>query len=189
VRTARIELRWAVSGDAEAIAAYRGIEEVCRYVPFSPMDADEVRGRIEERWSGRELRDDGDALVLVVGDHDGVVLGDAMLRLVSGGDGVAEIGYVFDPDAGGRGLATEAAHAILHLAFDDLGVRRVIARVDAENRPSVALLERLGLRCEARLVENEWFKGRLGDELDFAVLAREWPALDAQRDRRWCLLR
>jgi len=35
---------------------------------------------------------------------------------------------------------------------------------------------RLGMRHEARLVSNEWFKGEWSTELDFAMLADEWPA-------------
>lgn len=31
-----------------------------------------------------------------------------------------------------------------------------------------------GDATEAHLVENEWFKGELTDEVDYAVLAREW---------------
>jgi RimJ/RimL family protein N-acetyltransferase len=33
------------------------------------------------------------------------------------------------------------------------------------------------MRQEAHLVENEWFKGEWTDELDFAILEREWRAL------------
>ena len=36
------------------------------------------------------------------------------------------------------------------------------------------LLERLGFRCEARLVEAEWFKGEWSTLRVFAVLEREW---------------
>ena len=97
----------------------------------------------------------------------------AYLRLRTEG---GEIGYAFDPAFGGRGLATEAAAAMLRLGFEDLGLHRVIARLDARNLPSARLCERLGMRLEARLVRNEWFKGEWSDELDFAMLADEWPA-------------
>ena len=50
------------------------------------------------------------------------------------------------------------------------------ARVDARNPPSIGVAERLGMRREAYLVENEWFKGEWSDELDFAILASEWRA-------------
>jgi RimJ/RimL family protein N-acetyltransferase len=32
------------------------------------------------------------------------------------------------------------------------------------------------MRQEAHLVENEWFKGEWTDELDFGLLASEWPS-------------
>jgi RimJ/RimL family protein N-acetyltransferase len=52
----------------------------------------------------------------------------------------------------------------------------VIARVDARNAASARLATRLGMRQEAHLRENEWFKGEWTDEIDFAVLAQEWPS-------------
>jgi RimJ/RimL family protein N-acetyltransferase len=36
------------------------------------------------------------------------------------------------------------------------------------------MLERLGMRREAHLVENELVKGEWQSELVFAILAREW---------------
>jgi RimJ/RimL family protein N-acetyltransferase len=63
---------------------------------------------------------------------------------------------------------------LLEVAFFELGARRVVARVDARNTASRALLERLGMRQEANLIENEWIKGELTSEVDYAVLAREW---------------
>ena len=64
--------------------------------------------------------------------------------------------------------------ALLGLAFDDLGLHRVIARVDARNDASARLARRLGMRQEAYLVRNEWFKDEWTDELDFALLEEEW---------------
>uniref|UniRef100_UPI0034E965F1 GNAT family N-acetyltransferase n=1 Tax=Enterococcus faecium TaxID=1352 RepID=UPI0034E965F1 len=64
--------------------------------------------------------------------------------------------------------------ALVDTAFSVYGLRRLVARIDADNTRSIALAERLGMRREAHLVENEWFKGRWSDEVDYAVLAREW---------------
>jgi RimJ/RimL family protein N-acetyltransferase len=85
-----------------------------------------------------------------------------------------EIGYVISPVAAGNRYAAEAAHGMLHLAFDDLGLHRIIARLDADNEASKRVALRLGMRQEAHLVQNEWFKGRWSDELDFALLKSEW---------------
>jgi RimJ/RimL family protein N-acetyltransferase len=176
LQTPRLRLRTLVPADADAMAGYRSLPEVCRYIPPEPMSAGELRERIEERWA--ELpTDDGDPLFLAMELRDGRLVGDVMLRVASTVHQCAEVGWVLDPRFGGEGLATEAAHGVLHLAFDDLALRRATARVDARNGPSARLAERLGMRREAHLVENELFKGEWSDELDFALLAREWRAL------------
>jgi RimJ/RimL family protein N-acetyltransferase len=38
-------------------------------------------------------------------------------------------------------------------------------------------MERLGMRREAHLLENEFVKGEWADEFDYAMLEREWRAL------------
>jgi RimJ/RimL family protein N-acetyltransferase len=177
VRTARLVLRPLVTTDASAVAAYRSIPEVCRYVPFEPMDVATVTGRIEGMWASHVLEKDGDGLVLGIQRADtGEVIGDLMLRWLSTEHAGGEIGYVVSPAHGGQGYATEAAHAALHIAFGEFGLHRVIARLDPRNTASAKLAARLGMRQEAHLVENEWFKGEWADELDFAMLASELPA-------------
>ena len=59
---------------------------------------------------------------------------------------------------------------------DRMKLHRVIARIDARNTGSAAVLERLGMRREALLVKNEWFKGEWGDEADYAILDEEWAS-------------
>jgi RimJ/RimL family protein N-acetyltransferase len=87
---------------------------------------------------------------------------------------------VLNPEHEGHGYVTEACRALLALAFDGLDLHRVVGRVDARNEKSAAVLRRLGMRQEAVLVENEWFKGEWTTELDFAILAAEWRAGQAQ---------
>ena len=75
---------------------------------------------------------------------------------------------------------------MLHLAFDQLGLHRVVARVDARNDASQRLAARLGMRREAHLVANEWFKGEWSDEVDFALLEDEWEAQHQRGAPSWC---
>lgn len=72
---------------------------------------------------------------------------------------------------------------MLHLAFDQLGLHRVIAWVDARNDASLRLAERLGMRRQAYLVSNEWFKGAWSDEVDLALLEDEWATQHAAGSR------
>jgi len=142
------------------------------------MDAATVRDRVHGMWARHVLEAEGEALTLGVElMTSGELIGDVILMWHSAEHRGGEIGYVFNPAFAGQGYATEAAHRVLHLAFDDLGLHRVMARLDADNHSSARLAGRLGMRQEAHLVENEWFKGRWSDELDFAILEDEWRAM------------
>jgi aminoglycoside 6'-N-acetyltransferase len=66
---------------------------------------------------------------------------------------------------------------ILRMAFDDFGLHRVIARIDAQNAPSLALAERVGMRREAHFIESWWHNEEWADEIDLAILTSEWGVL------------
>lgn len=53
---------------------------------------------------------------------------------------------------------------------------RVFAEADNRNLPVQRLLELLGFRCEARLVEADRFKGEWSTLRVYALLEREWRA-------------
>jgi RimJ/RimL family protein N-acetyltransferase len=143
------------------------------------MDAAVVRERMRGPWGRQVLEAEGQALLLGIElSSSGELIGDVMLMWRSAEHRGGEIGYLLHPAYSGQGYATEAAHRLLHLAFDDFGLHRVIARLDAENHPSARLAARLGMRQEAHLVQNELFKGRWSDELDFAILDHEWRAME-----------
>lgn len=178
IRTERLLLRpFDTNTDVDAVYAYASRPEVCRYIPFEPRSREELATWIKSRNSGM-LEAEGQALGLAVVLQDtGELVGDVMLFWRSAEHRTGEIGYVFNPDHYGRGYATETARALLALAFDgELRLHRVIARVDARNDASAAVLRRIGMRQEALLVENEWFKGEWSTELDFAILEDEWRA-------------
>jgi RimJ/RimL family protein N-acetyltransferase len=177
LRTARLLLRPLTTADTAALLAYRGRADVCRYVPSEPMDPEAIAGRLAGSWSNHTITGEGQSLTLGVElAGTGELVGDVVLFWHSSLHGTGEAGWVLNPDFGGHGYATEAARELLRLGFDELGLRRITARIEERNTASVRLAQRLGMRLEARLVENEIFKGEISTELDFAMLAAEWPA-------------
>ena len=86
----------------------------------------------------------------------------------------AEIGFTLAREYHGKGLAFEAAARVLDYVFINLKMHRVIAIADCENKRSVALLGRLGMRREGHFIQNIWFKGKWGDEYQYAILREEW---------------
>jgi RimJ/RimL family protein N-acetyltransferase len=65
---------------------------------------------------------------------------------------------------------------MLRLAFEELGLHRVIGRMEARNSGSARVMEKLGMRREAHLIENEWVRGEWQSELAYALLEAEWRA-------------
>ncbi len=119
-------------------------------------------------------------------EHDGQVAGELMVAVRDGPAqhevaaaahrSEAEVGWLVDPALRGRGLATEAGRALLDLCFGPLGVRRVVASTFEVNTASWRVMEKLGMRLEARTVrdalhrDHGWLDSRV-----HALLAEEWP--------------
>ncbi|MFI7600030.1 GNAT family N-acetyltransferase [Actinoplanes sp. NPDC049681] len=175
IRTDRLLLRPLTEDDVDALLAYRSRPDVCRYVPFAPMDRRVVLERLAGPWARTALTDEGQSLTLgAVLAATGQLVGDVVLFWHSREHRGGELGYVFNPDFAGHGYATEAARAVLREGFEGVGLHRIVARLDERNEASAAVARRLGMRQEARLVKNEFFKGEWTTELDFAILAEEW---------------
>jgi RimJ/RimL family protein N-acetyltransferase len=181
IRTSRLLLRPLTAADARDVAAYQGLPDVVRYLPWPVRNPAESREHTLTRAGYTRLADDGDGLILgaelVQADGTaGPVIGDLSVFLSSREHAQVSLGWVFHPDWHGRGLASEAARAVLDLAFFELGAHRAFAELDPRNAASAALCLRLGMRMEAHLVESEFFKGEWSDLQVFAILARDWTA-------------
>jgi len=175
LRTARMTLRPYESGDLTALHDMFGREDVCRYLPWEPMDLDQARAKLEQRVAQTHIEADGDPLVLAaVEDATGHTVGEFMLRLWSASSRQGEIGWSIHPDAQGRGLATEGAREMLRLGFDEVGLHRIMAACDPRNVASLRVMEHLGMRREAEFVEHEFLKGEWIGEIVCAVLEAEW---------------
>ena len=180
--TARMRLRTYVAEDLEAFHDLHSRPDVARYLPWDTRDEAASRSALA-RHRDPSLDKDGDGLTLAALDKEtGRLVGELVLILRSVEHRGAEIGYVLHPDFWGRGLATEGARVLLDIAFTTLDLRRVVARLDARNTPSAAVLTRLGMRHEAHLVQNELFKGEWSDEDQFAILRSEWEG----QHPPWC---
>jgi RimJ/RimL family protein N-acetyltransferase len=172
--TERMALRPYALDDFDAFHDLHSRDDVARYLPWETRDTEASRAALERHQDLRLDKDDDGITLAGFDKESGGLVGEFVLFLRSVEHRGGEVGYVVHPDFQGRGLATEGARAMLQLAFDTLGLHRVIARIEARNTGSAAVLERLGMRREALLVENEWFKGEWSTEADYAILEGEW---------------
>ena len=177
IETARLRLRPFEAGDLDALFAYQSRDDVTRYLYWGARSCDEVRHALELKIAATAIRAEGDFLALAAESvSTGEVVGDVVLGLVSGEHLQGEVGYIVHPDHHGLGYATEMTALLLRIAFEDLGLHRVTGVLDVRNAASARVLEKLGMRREAHLVENEFVRGEWQSELIYAILAAEWRA-------------
>lgn len=82
-------------------------------------------------------------------DEEGPLIGIAGLRHFHKPPRL-ELFYGLSSDHWGRGLAAEAATAVLRHCFETLGMHKVVASTDAPHTRSVRVLEKLGMRFVER---------------------------------------
>jgi RimJ/RimL family protein N-acetyltransferase len=173
VRTERLVLRYPEPRDADALFGYYSDPDVTRHIPIATLDRRGAEAEIRRRLPEPDGTERGINLILAV-ELDGTLVGDLFLMPKGPSYSQAEVGWTLDPRFHGRGIATEAARALIGLAFDHYGVHRVTAVLDARNERSAALCERLGMRRESHKQRDYWFKGEWTDSLEYAVLVDEW---------------
>jgi len=178
IRTERLLLRPFQPEDLDALLAIYSRPEVAIYLYEEARTPDEVRAMLEKKIANRAIEEEGGALSLaVVLASTGELVGDVVCQWTSAQHRQGEVGYVIRPDHQGKGYATEAVAVLLDVLFGTLRLHRVVGRVEARNAPSARVLEKLGMRREAHLVENEWVKDEWQSELVYAILDREWADL------------
>ena len=144
-RTARQILRKFALSDAPDIFALNADREVTRY-----LGDDEAFASVEvalEFLKGYDpYRTEGMGRWAAVDATTNEYLGWCGLRVQPDGD--VDLGYRYKRAAWGRGLATEASHACLAIAFGPLGLASVVARAPPENAASIRVMQKVGMRYD-----------------------------------------
>ena len=177
--TDRLILREFAEDDWRATLAYQSDPLYLRYYAWTHRTEDDVRafvGTFLTQQAERPRRKFQFALTLRA---DGRLVGSGGVRVRDPEGRQADIGYELDPRFWGQGLATEAARELLRFGFDDLGMHRLFGQCVADNAASARVMGKVGMRREAHLREQAWFKDRWWDSLIYAVLENEWRTLNS----------
>lgn len=174
--TERLTLRRFSTDDLDAYYAYQKLPETARYQLGPERSYSECMGKIAQ-FIANSFDAPGDWASFALSlKGQRTLIGEIALKWSDGGkpeDGgvperVGEIGWTLAPGVQGQGYATEAAQAVLDLAFGQLNFYRMEARLDARNDASAALCERLGMHREGVLVDNMYLKGEWTSEAIYA---------------------
>lgn len=137
--------------DAELLFRLNSDEDALRVVPRRVhRSIDESRALLAKFLAQRGSAAARDWVI----ERDGSALGVIGLSHIDRASRRAQIGYALERDHWGRGIAREAVLAVLRVAFGELGLERVEAHVDAENRRSLRFAEKMGLVLERSFGES-----------------------------------
>ncbi|NSL89605.1 GNAT family N-acetyltransferase [Chitinophaga solisilvae] len=126
-----------------------------------PHAAESLQARIPPEWPLADLKeqlphlietlqDDPKAfpwlLWVIIDAKDKTLIGDVGFKGRPDKNGVVEIGYSLLPQFRDRGYMQEAATALVHWAFQQPHVKKVVAECDVTNTASRRVLEKLGMQ-------------------------------------------
>jgi ribosomal-protein-alanine N-acetyltransferase len=78
------------------------------------------------------------------------------------------------PEYWGKGIATEAMHVVLQVAFNGLKCHSIEVNVNPENEASKNLLLKMGFQQEAYFRENYYYDGKFLDSAIFSLLEKDF---------------
>ena len=175
IETERLTLRTLRKSDLEQLLAIQSRPDVARYLYWEPRKREAVQQWLAPAMATPALEADNQCLTLAAVERESDRLaGTLSLFLRSLEHQQGEIGFIFHPEFQGRGLAAEGARVVLRLGFEVVQLHRIFGHCDGRNLPSARLMERLGMRQEAKLIQNEWVKGEWTDDWIYAILDEEW---------------
>ncbi len=183
ITTERLLLRPWDAADAPVMKATidANLDHLRAWMPWAMDEPTPVEGIVERIAKFAAAHAAGEEAVLGIFSRDGatVIGGTGLHPRVE--DGV-EIGYWVGSAHTRRGYATEAAAALVRLAFDRLAVAQVQIRCDPRNAVSAAIPRRLGFaHIDTLRADTVTPTGDPRDTMVWQLTRERWSARDHDR--------
>ena len=158
----------------EFVAAVDGADWT--YLSYGPFDNENEF----MSWLDAKTQTDDPLFYAIVDKATGKAVGMASYLRIAPTSGVIEVGHIhFSRRLQRTPVATEAMYLMMKQVFD-LGYRRYEWKCDSHNGPSCQAAKRLGFIYEGIFRQAVIYKGRNRDTAWFAVLDKDWPAIQAR---------
>ncbi len=184
VETERLILREIMVKDAADMFEYASDKENCFY-RSSPLHQtiEDTVNVINEKYLKRPskgipigyaitLKDNGKMIGVV--DVDSVIYND-----------IGEVGFTINKEYWGKGFAKEACEKLIEVCFNELGLRKILARHNILNIGSQRVIEKLGFVYEGRmrklLADRD---GIYSDHLFYSILKEEYKSKGESDEKR-----
>lgn len=174
VETERLYLRQRLVSDAEDIFAYASLPEVTWLAGFPPAESvAEEENYLENIMPKRWIEQNIPAGYGICLKGSNKVIGSVDFNHRHADD-VLEMGYLLHPDYWGQGIMSEAAHALLEVGFNLVGLHKIEIGCYSYNKASHRVAEKLGFTLESKIRDRKDAQGKRCDLLRYGLLKSEW---------------
>jgi RimJ/RimL family protein N-acetyltransferase len=166
----------AEHADELFVAGHGGDARLWEYLPYGPFSG------VEEMrlWLAACAASEDPRFFAIVSQEGGRAVGMASYLRFAPDHRVVEIGHIWFGDELQRTpAATEAIYLLAAHAFDELKVRRLEWKCDADNERSRRAADRFGFTFEGVFRQHMLVKDRNRDTAWYSLLDGEWPAVRA----------
>lgn len=167
-------IREITQDDFMPFSQYMFEENYWKYVAIPESNADSLKHWMQESIRQQRLVPRKSYFLGVLEKKTEQVIGDALLSITSFENEEAEIGWGLSHLYRGQGYGAEIGRNLLDFAFHQLGVYRVYARCHPQNKASIRIMEKLGMKQEGELREHIKVRGERWSSLQYSMLSKEY---------------
>ncbi len=172
LETERLILRALTPDDAPTVARLAGRREIAHTTISIPHPYSEAQA---QEWITSHTGAEKEIVFGITTSDAGRLIGAVGLREIDTEHSQAEMGFWIEVESWGKGYATEAARAVLGLAFERLKLNRVYAHHMVRNPASGRVLEKVGMQREGLLRQRVRKWGVFEDVVLLAILRDDQP--------------
>jgi RimJ/RimL family protein N-acetyltransferase len=169
----RLIYRHATMSDVEALFRIYSDPRTHKFNPAGPhLDIEQSKASIERRISETGVYGFNDWAVMTRENPDHIIGFGGVFVSEYNGKLTNNLGYRFEPDAWGKGYATELSQKALHYGFREVGLLEIVGVVKENHLASKKVLEKAGMTLK-EIIKNS--KG-LPADLMYRISHDEWLA-------------
>jgi RimJ/RimL family protein N-acetyltransferase len=166
LETKRLYLRIFENSDLMELARIYADEEVMRYIGRGGALTTVQTLRMLEHWK-QKADDPGYAIWAVINKENDKLIGHCGFQYLKILNEI-EIAYLLDKPYWDNGLASEISQATLDYGFKHFELKKIIAVVYPENKPSIRVIEKMEMKF---LYEHEFYGKNL---LVYGLTKKKW---------------
>ncbi|MGD9202521.1 MAG: GNAT family protein [Chitinispirillia bacterium] len=172
----RLIIRDHINSDLEAMHNWISDPDVMQFLDWKTNSVEETSLKLKEAMEEISFSNRRKYYFAVELKDTKQIVGDTGFTILTKNDygGIVESGYFFIRQFWGRGFASEALNTLHEFAFNKLGVHKIIASCDAENRASEKVMIKCGMLKEGEFKKHHFRSGKWCNRLKYALLKEEW---------------